>query len=96
MDSNMRLGIIVIGGFFALWFILWGIMMRKLDFSFMFEHPWNPGKNKGMYMHIGFGLEKVADDTPETRKNFSKGLGNFFIGIGAVVVVAVTVVCLFS
>lgn len=74
MDMAAKLVAIFIGGFIALWFILIGIMMRKWDFSCLFEYPF--GKKDGLYMR---GILKIAEDTPENRKKASKYLGNYFI-----------------
>jgi len=59
--------------------IVVGILMRKYDFSAMFNHPF--GKKDGLYIRSGLKLKKISENSTENRTKYSKMLGSFFIGI---------------
>lgn len=79
MHGNTKIFVIVFCCIAAAFLIGMGFLMRKYDFSCMFWHPFYADKKDGLYMRCGLKMKKVAEDTPENRKKFSKGLGNFFI-----------------
>jgi len=83
----------LLGCIFSPFLIFVGIMMRKFDFSVMFSHPY--GKDDGLYFNRP-KLEKIADNTPENRKKYSKLLGNYFIIFSSVFLIVSLYMLLFN
>ena len=75
MYVSPKVALTIVFCFFAFALAGVGLLMRKFDFSCMFRHP---EKKPGMYIRW-FGMKKIAEDTPENRKKYSRWLGNYFI-----------------
>ncbi|MEA4934469.1 MAG: hypothetical protein VB071_12945 [Lawsonibacter sp.] len=74
-----------------------GFLMRKYDFSCFFDFPFpKTPEDKGLYLRMGPKVKKVAEDTPENRKKFSKGLGTYFIGLSILWVIVTLSILLYE
>lgn len=63
--------------FCSVWLIGAGFLMRKFDFSGMFQ----TGDDGDFYLYVLGKRKKIARNTPENRVKYSKRLGNYFIGL---------------
>lgn len=75
-----------------------GILMHKHDFSCFFrpQSIYKQIKEPGLYIRWGFKWKKIAEDTPQNCKKYSRLLGNFYISMAIVVGVIWILVILYE